>query len=231
MAGSWKLEPLNDGLPEDFRFGMPRFLSKVYVESLGFLAAASVANATAKMADIERWQERAAKTDETGILTRGFWEFRIVCTAVHVVDHVSHGTLAGLECYYRLEEGVARCKIGIALPFGRVRRGWARSRRTWSQWWCWTRGWGRSRMVLVRSLSELIERGGGGCPKGIVMNNNAMGPNIMKTSVEPFQRRHQVDRMVNRSSRRKASVSNDSEVLGVGILDGSKAATLEPFNC
>jgi hypothetical protein len=54
---SWKLEPLNDGLPESFRFGTPGLLGKINVDPLGFTAFAFIADAATEAADVERWRE------------------------------------------------------------------------------------------------------------------------------------------------------------------------------
>jgi hypothetical protein len=65
-----KLEPLNDGLPESFGFGTPRFLGKINVKSLIFSALAFVAtNAAAQMADVEGSMKRAPEIDKTWFLT------------------------------------------------------------------------------------------------------------------------------------------------------------------
>jgi hypothetical protein len=58
------LEPLNDGLPKFFQFGMPGFLSKIEMKVLGFSASALVADAAAELAYIVRGLERAPKTDK-----------------------------------------------------------------------------------------------------------------------------------------------------------------------
>jgi hypothetical protein len=70
------------------------------MEALSFPALAFVTNAASKMAYIERWREGASKTNETGFLTWGIFEPRVLSSLVRIMNHIAqHGTLPGLEGY------------------------------------------------------------------------------------------------------------------------------------
>jgi hypothetical protein len=109
-----KLEPLNDGLPECFRFCTPGFLGEINMETLRFPATAPVTDTATSMTYIERGRERATKTDQAWILTGGIGKPWILCGSVCVMDHVRHRALSwwiGPNCVSMNDDAVSPCIV------------------------------------------------------------------------------------------------------------------------